>query len=777
MDFDGYLQDLRRSESYRGQIAHIERIPGQSACYGEVRTGSEPASSVRALHPDLERALRSQGIGRFYSHQADAITAALEGKHVTVVTSTASGKTLCYNVPVIQTVLEQPTARAFYLFPTKALTQDQLGKLNAFGLFPTVRCASYDGDTSAEKRREVRRSAHIVLTNPDMLHRAILPNHIQWGSALANLRYVVIDEMHVYRGVFGAHVAHVLRRLRRLCRHYGSNPQFLCCSATIANPKELTERLTGVCEPVIIDKDGAPAGRRTFVFWNPPLIEQDDNTRSSTHTEATKLFCDLVSQGVRTIVFTQARKSAELILRYARDSLQARAPELVDRIAAYRAGYTLKERRRVEEQLFSGQLLGVASTNALELGIDIGGLQASILTGYPGSVASTWQQAGRAGRGEEPALSVLVAYNSPLDQFLMNNPDYFFKKTCEHVALNPDNRRILRAHLLCAAYEKALSEEDLALLGPATESCIKVLEEEGTLVRHGGRWLYNAGDNPAAWVSIRSAGGAPFRIEDVFGKLIGTEEPASAFRMLHPGAIYLHMGETYLVQELDIEGRRAIVSPATVNYYTRSSSTTDVIILRARSSQDYEHFTAHFGEVVVTNRVVSYQRIKLYTEEVLSIEPLDLPEQTYETEAVWFTVPASLCQQLAGFTQDLMGSLHALEHAAIGLLPLLSGTDPDDVGGASYFQHPDTALPSVFIYDGYPGGVGLSELAYANLLFLLEATRSLLQQCPCREGCPSCVQSPLCGNNNQPLDKRGALALLNLLLGEKRPAVEASVQR
>ncbi|HLI47802.1 MAG TPA: DEAD/DEAH box helicase [Chthonomonas sp.] len=764
MDFDGYLQDLRRSEFYRGQIAHVERIPGQSARYGELK---------RALHPELERALRSQGIRQFYSHQAEAINAALEGQHVTIVTSTASGKTLCYNVPVIQTVLEQPRARAFYLFPTKALAQDQLGKLNALGLFPTVRFASYDGDTSADERRAVRRSAHIVLTNPDMLHLGILPGHTQWTSFLANLRYVVIDEMHVYRGVFGAHVAQVLRRLRRLCRHYGANPQFLCCSATIANPQELTERLTGVSDPVIVDKNGAPAGRRTFVFWNPPLIDQGNNTRVSTHTEATRLFCDLVSQEVRTIVFTKARKSAELILRYARNQLQTKAPELVDRVAAYRAGYTLKERRQVEEQLFSGQLLGVASTNALELGIDIGGLQASILTGYPGSVASTWQQAGRAGRGEAPALSVLVAYDSPLEQFLMNNPDYFFNRTCEHVALNPDNPRILREHLLCAAYEQALSEEDLTLLGPAAAGCLKVLEEEGTLVRRGSRWLYNAGDYPAARVNIRSTGGAPFRIEDIFGKLVGTEEPARAFRALHPGAIYLHMGETYQVEELDIEGRRAIVRPAAVNYYTRSSSTTHLVVLRARSSQNFANFTAYFGEVVVTNKVVSYQRKKLYTEEVLSIEPLDLPEQTYETEALWFTVPASLCLLLARFTQDLLGSLHALEHAAIGLMPLLSGTDPDDVGGVSYFQHPDTALPSVFIYDGYPGGVGLAELAYENLLFLLEATRSLLQQCPCEEGCPSCVQSPLCGNNNQPLDKRGALELLNLLLGQKQSVVEA----
>lgn len=770
MDFEGYLQDLRRAEFYRGQIVHVERLAGQSAKYGEL---------CCALHPDLERALCLQGIERFYSHQAAAIQAALEAQHVTIVTATSSGKTLCYNVPVLQTILTQPNVRALYIFPTKALAQDQLGKLNAFGLFPQVRFATYDGDTPMDERRAVRRSAQIVLTNPDMLHLGILPGHSQWVRFLANLRYIVLDEIHTYRGVFGGHVAHVLRRLRRLCRHYGANPRFICCSATIANPKELTERLTGVKDPTLIEENGAPQGRRSFVFWNPPLLDREIGVRASAHTEATRLFCDLVSQGVRTIVFTKARRSAELILHYARDLLNEKAPHLVERVAAYRAGYTLKERRAIEEQLFSGQLLGVTSTSALELGIDVGGLQASILTGYPGTVASTWQQAGRAGRNGEPALNILVAFDSPLDQFLMNNPSYFFNKTYEHVVLNPENRRILRSHLLCAAYEQALSQEDMELFGPAAQVCVQVLEEERQLARQEGRgqeqvrWFYNSSSGyPASQVNIRDAGGFPFRIEDMGGRLIGTMEAATAFSALHPGAIYLHQGETYKVLELDVEARHAVVLATSTDYYTESIELTHLQVLSTKQFAEEGAFNAYFGEVVVTTQVVGFQRKRLYSDEVLSIEPLDLPEQTFETEAVWFTVPNALWQRLRERTCDLAGSIHALEHAVIGMMPLLCTCDRWDIGGVSSVQHQQTFLPTVFIYDGHPGGIGIAEVAFQNLRVLLEATRSLIAKCPCQEGCPSCVQSPKCGNNNQPLDKKGAFALLELLLGEDKKGEE-----
>src|SRR5579871_5563817 len=487
MDFNGYLNDLRRAPFYKGQIAHVQRIPARKARYGDLE---------RPLHPDLLARLRAQGIERLYAHQAEAINAARDGAHVTVVTATASGKTLCYNLPVLDTVLENPRARAFYLFPTKALAQDQLGKLNDFGLFPTVRFATYDGDTPSADRRFIKKGAHIVLTNPDMLHVGILPYHTSWSAFLANLKYVVVDEMHTYRGVFGAHVAHVLRRLRRLCALYRADPQFLCCSATIANPEELTQRLTGVEQPIIVDENGAPAGPRTFVFWNPPVIEQQEGTRRSTNMEATALFTDLVQQGVRNITFTRARKSAELILRYARNAFHQTFPELSKSIMAYRSGYTKEERRKIEQGLFEGKLIGVTATNALELGVDVGGLDATVLTGYPGTIASAWQQAGRAGRGGEEALSILVALDNPLDQFLMRHPDYFFGRPHERAVLDPDNRRILAQHLLCAAYERALTWDDLPAFGPNAKTALDSLEEQGKISYRNGKWRFAGADYP-----------------------------------------------------------------------------------------------------------------------------------------------------------------------------------------------------------------------------------------------------------------------------------------
>ncbi|HZT40788.1 MAG TPA: DEAD/DEAH box helicase [Chthonomonadaceae bacterium] len=762
MDFNGYLNDLRRAPFYKGQIAHVQRIPARKARYGDLE---------RPLHPDLQARLCAQGIARLYAHQAEAVNAAREGEHVTVVTATASGKTLCYNLPVLDAVLENPRARAFYLFPTKALAQDQLGKLNDFGLFPTVRFATYDGDTPAADRRFIKKGAHIVLTNPDMLHVGILPYHTTWSAFLANLKYVVVDEIHTYRGVFGAHVAHILRRLRRICAHYGSDPQFLCCSATIANPDELTERLTGLADPEIVDENGAPSGPRTFVFWNPPFVDDEQAQRRSAHVEATSLFTDLVSQGIRNITFAKARKSAELILRYARSDLDRRAPGLAGRIMSYRAGYTAKERRAIEQGLFTGELIGVTATNALELGVDVGGLDATVLTGYPGTIASTWQQAGRAGRGGEQALSILVAFDNPLDQFLMRHPGYFFGRPHERAIVDPDNRRILGQHLLCAVYERALSREELPLFGPNAKAVLENLEDEGKVVTQGGKWRFAGRDYPAAQVNIRSASDATYKIVDEsrVERLVGTVESGIAFKTVHPGAIYLHQGETYLVERLDIEEQTAYVRPVDANYYTEARENSHILILDTKATRSLGQTQAFFGEVVVTNRVVGYRRKKLFSDEVLEVVDLDLPEQTFETEAFWFTVPNDLWRTLVTEGGDLGGSIHAVEHAAIGMMPLLSTCDRWDVGGVSHPDHPDTGLPTIFIYDGYPGGVGIAEATYATLDELLQATLEIITDCPCAEGCPSCVQSPKCGNNNEPLDKRGARRLLELLL-ESPPA-------
>ena len=768
MDFTGYLKDLERASFYKGQIAHIQRIPARRPQWGALE---------RPLAPELAARLAANGLDRLYSHQAEAVNAARDGEDVTIVTATASGKTLCYNLPVLDAMLEDPKARAFYLFPTKALAQDQLGKLDDFGLFPQIRHATYDGDTPAGDRRFIKRGAHIVLTNPDMLHVGILPYHTTWSHFLANLRYVVIDEMHTYRGVFGAHVAHILRRLRRLCQHYGANPQFLCCSATIANPDQLTEKLTGIRRPVIVDNNGAPSGPRHFVFWNPPIVDAEFGTRRSANVEATSLFTDLVGQGIRNITFAKARKSAELILRYARSELASKDPALVKRIMAYRSGYTKQERRAIERGLFDGDLIGVTATNALELGVDVGGLDATIMTGYPGTVASTWQQAGRAGRGGEESLSILVAHDNPLDQFLMRHPDYFFGRPHERAIVDPDNRRILAQHLLCAAYERALSPEDLPRFGPNARNALETLTEQSKVFWRSGKWHFGGGDYPAAGVNIRSASDSAYKIVDeAGGKLIGTIEGSVAFKTIHEGAIYLHLGETYRIETLDIGTEKAHARPVEANYYTEARESSHILILDTKKRRVMEATNAFFGEVVVTNRVTGYMRKKLFSDEVLERIDLDLPEQTFETEAFWFTVPAPLRQALLDAGFDLGGSIHAIEHAAIGMLPLLSTCDRWDVGGVSSPEHADTGLPTIFIYDGYPGGVGIAEATYDTLNALLVATKDIITDCPCAEGCPSCVQSPKCGNNNEPLDKRGALYLLELLLGlrvvEPPPAEE-----
>jgi DEAD/DEAH box helicase domain-containing protein len=756
MDVDAFLDRLRASENYAGQMVHVERIPGRDPVFGTLDS---------PLEPRLETALRREGVERYYSHQADAINAARAGKHVATVTSTASGKTLCYNVPVLDDLLREPHHRALYLFPTKALAQDQLEKLNALGLAPRVRAFTYDGDTPREERTDIRRRASIILTNPDMLSVGIVPYHSAWALFLRQLRWVVVDEVHSYRGVFGSHVANVFRRLRRVCELYGARPQFLCSSATIANPGELVKSLTGF-EPELIDEDGSPHGPRHFVFWNPPYIGEDQTQRRSTNIETTSLFSSLVAEGVRTIAFARSRQTAELILRYARDGLKRGEMDLSDRVTSYRAGYLPEDRREIERRLFSGDLLGVVSTNALELGVDIGGLDASILNGYPGSVASVWQQAGRAGRGRQDCLAVLVAQNNPLDQYLMRRPEYFFGRPHEHAAVDPNNLHILRQHLRAAAYEMPLSDEDARFFGIGMALVLKEMEESGDLRRAGDRWVWCGGEYPAGNINIRSASGDAFVIRETgSGRAIGTEEIEKVFHVLHPGAVYLQMGESYLVENLDVSARTAWVTPAPVSFYTRTKDTSSVDILSQEASKRCARTQAYYGPVTVTNQVLGFSRRAHFTDEVKSVEDLDMPEIAFDTEALWFVVPSWAVEELRGDGADITGGLHAIEHAAIGLMPLYAMCDRNDIGGVSYPLHPVLGAPAVFIYDAHPGGVGIAERTYDLLEPLLRATRDHIAQCPCEDGCPSCIQSPKCGSNNEPLSKAGALAILGKLLG------------
>ena len=761
MDVRAFLGQIRAGPSYQGQIVHERFLPPRAARYA-------------ALNPPLPEvltgALARQGIGRLYRHQAAAIGAVRKGRHVVVVTATASGKTLTYTLPVLETLLADPAARAIFVYPTKALAQDQADALAEFNL-SSVRAGTYDGDTPQPQRRELRERAQIILTNPDMLHVGILPQHARWRDVFARLRYVVIDDAHVYRGVFGSHVANVIRRLRRVCRLYGADPIFVLTSATIGNPQEFADTLLGV--PVdVIDDDGAPRGPRWFVLWNPPLIDEARARRRSTSSEATALFSQLIRTGVRTIAFTPARKMTELIFRYARFELEERAPELAARVSPYRAGYLPEERRAIEQRLFHGDLLGVVSTSALELGIDVGGLDAALLVGYPGTIASTWQRAGRAGRGADDALVVLLALEDALDQYLMRNPDYLFERGVERAVLDPQNPYILAAHLRCAAAEIPLGMKDEEVFGPRMGEVARLLEDHGDLRRYRERWYWRRPGYPATEVAVRSASGDTFRIVDeARGRLIGTVDRARAFEQVHPGAVYLHQGEPYLIRELDLSARVASASPTDAEYYTQPRSDTQLDVLAVEQQRSWGPTAAFCGRVDVTTQVYGFVRRRLFSDEGLGEEALDLPEERLQTKAVWLTIPEHLEAEVRGLRLDLAGGIHAVEHAAIGLLPLFAMCDRWDLGGVSYPLYPDFGAPAIFIYEGHPGGVGITDTGYAMLDEWFAATLRTIETCPCDAGCPSCIQSPKCGNLNEPLDKRAAIVLLRgLLRGGARPA-------
>ncbi len=737
------VAELRRAAG--GRVVHVERLPPRPARF------QDPAAP---LPGPLASSLEALGIRRLYTHQAQALDHVRAGRSVVVTTRTASGKTLCYNLPVLEALLGDPRARALYLFPTKALAQDQLESLQSFQL--PVRCGVYHGDTPAAERAHVREEAQVVLTNPDMLHVGILPQHGRWVRLFRGLRYVVLDDLHVYRGVFGSHVAGLLRRLRRVCRAYGSQPQFVCTSATLANPREFAERILGL--PVqVVDDDGGPQGTRWFVLWNPAPT-RGGRGRHSPYRDASWLLRWLVTRGVRTIVFTQARKVTELVYRY----VVAGSPELAGRVRAYRAGYLPEERRQIERALFSGELGGVVSTSALELGIDVGGLDAAVLVGYPGTVASTWQRAGRAGRSGGDSLAVLVALEDALDQYLMRHPTYLFQRPVEAAALDPCNPFVLASQLRCAAAELPLREEDFGLFGEDARTVVQVLTEAGELAPDRGRWVWRGVRYPASRVGIRTASEAQFSIVDEDQGLLGTVDEARAFEQVHPGAVYLHQGETYVVRELDLEARVAWVRRREVDYYTEPRTVTDLEIRRVRARRPLGDTHAYLAEVEVTTQVVGYARKRLSGDQVLSVESVTLPAQTLPTVAVGYHVPPELAAALG---EALPGAIHAAEHASIGLLPLFALCDRWDLGGVSYPVHPQTGRPSVFVYDGYPGGVGIAERGFQVLEAWLRATWEAVSTCGCEGGCPSCVQSPKCGNGNQPLDKEGAVRLLASLLG------------
>jgi DEAD/DEAH box helicase domain-containing protein len=736
-----WMDDADRAE----RIAHIRELPPRSASHADV-----------SVHPGVSRALAAAGIGSLYRHQAEAIESARRGDNPVLVAGTASGKTLAFQVPIAESVITDG-ATALVLYPTKALAQDQLRSFEQLGIDEVV-AATYDGDTPSEQRRWVRRHANVVLTNPDMLHVGILPSHAGWGDFLTKLQYIVVDELHIMRGIFGSHVAHVLRRLRRLCAHYGAAPTFFFTSATIGNPGTLAQALSGL-PVVVVDRDDSPQGRRLVVLWNPPL--DGDGVRAGSLPEATDAYIDMVRAGIPTIAFSRSRKAAELIHKAARERLPQ---ELAQRVAPYRGGYLAEERRAIERRLFTGDLAGVSATTALELGIDVGGLDGVVINTFPGTLASFRQQAGRAGRGNDDSLAVLVGGADALDQYYMAHPDELFGRRSEAAVVNPQNPEIVADHMGCAAYELPLRPADRVYFGDAIEELAPRLVDSGAVRVRDGHMFWARRRPPAPDVGIRSSGGPPFDIATTDGELLGTIDDGRAHSQTHSGAIYLHRGDSYIVTELDLEARQVTVQPFDGNYYTQPKEDKDLAVAAVTRSKRVGAVDAFLGRVEVESRVVGYRRKAISGGAIIETIPLDLPPRYLVTDGFWFTFDQHLFDEAGIGWRDLPGTLHAAEHTAIATLPMFAICDRWDVGGLSTAVHADTGGAVFFIYDGYQGGAGIAQIGFESAQRHLHATLEALTQCPCRDGCPSCVVSPKCGNFNDPLDKDGAAALLRAVL-------------
>ncbi len=744
---EGFLQGLARRGRSRGHLVHLREIPARRARFAEL---SPP------LPAPLHDALQRVGIERLYTHQVEAITTVRAGHDVLVVTGTASGKSLAYQLPVLEHLCRDPEARALFLFPTKALEQDQLKSLQQLlPREPGIRVEILDGDTPAHRRAKLKEHPpHILISNPDLLHLSLLPHHPAWKSFWERLRFVVLDELHTYKGIFGSHIAHVLRRLHRVTTFYATQPRFVACSATISNPAEFARSLADRAFAVV-DEDGSPAQGKRFVFVNPT---------GSPYGEATDLLLACIEAGYKTIAFTKARKIAELITMWAHQS----APRLASRLRAYRAGYRPEERRAIEQGLFQEQLAGVVSTSALELGIDVGGLDACLLVGYPGSIASTWQRGGRVGRAGQEALIVLIALPDALDQYFMRHPEDFFVRRPEAAVIDPNNRRIVLDHLVAAAAELPLRPADAAIYGDTLPRRIQDLQADHRVVQSadGSEW-YARRRNPARDISIRSVGES-FPILNPSGKTIGSVDGFRAIHECHPGAVYLHQGQQFEVTNLDLEQRKVYARPVEVDYYTQTSGEKETEILHCEEARDVGKTVARLGRLKVTERIVGYEKRRIFGQDRIGSYPLDLPPHTFETQGLWFEVPEALrdyVKQAPPGGLHFMGGIHAIEHAVISLFPLFALCDRSDVGGISQTFHPQVGRPAIFIYDGYPDGIGLAERCYRVLDDLLRHTLTLVRECPCELGCPSCIHSPKCGSGNKPLDKAAAILTLEGLLG------------
>ncbi|WP_338451836.1 DEAD/DEAH box helicase [Niallia oryzisoli] len=723
------VNHLKRTDTYKENIVHWQTIEAK-----EAKTVDFPD----LIHPSLRAALQKRGIHTLYTHQREAYESVMEHKSIVAVTPTASGKTLCYNLPVLETIIRNPNARALYMFPTKALAQDQKSEMNELiqeaGL--SINSYTYDGDTPANIRQKVRKAGHIVITNPDMLHSAILPHHTKWVSLFENLQYVIIDELHIYRGVFGSHVANVIRRLKRICHYYGSDPVFICTSATIANPLELAETLTE--KPmVLIDNNGAPSGVKHFLFYNPPIVNKPLNIRRSATLEVRKLASELLKNKIQTIIFARSRVRVEILLTYLKELVKYQLGPKA--IRGYRGGYLPTERREIENGLRSGDIYGVVSTNALELGVDIGQLQVCIMTGYPGTIASAWQQAGRAGRRHGESLVILVASSSPLDQYIIGHPEYFFNRSPESARINPDNLIILIDHLKCAAYELPFKEgEEFGHV--ETAEILEYLTEERILYKNGDKWYWMNDSFPAHNISLRSASQENVVIIDISetakARVIGEMDRFSAMTLLHEEAIYLHQGIQYQVETLDWEEKKAFVREVAVDYYTDANLAVELKVLEVDRLRSNDQLEIGYGDVSVLAMATIFKKIKFETHENIGSGPISLPEEELHTSSAWI----SLNKERSGLSEEridqgLIGMAHALKHIA----PLFVMCDSQDIHVVPQVKAAHNEKPTIFFYDRYPGGIGLSDKIYQGIESILFETKKMVENCPCEEGCPSCI--------------------------------------
>jgi DEAD/DEAH box helicase domain-containing protein len=747
------LDELKQDKGLQDCIPHWEVIPPKEAVYSEF---------PQAINPRIKSVLQKRGIARLYSHQATAIENILSGKSVVIVTPTASGKTLCYNLPVVNSVLEKPETRALYLFPTKALSQDQVAELHEIvtELDADIKTYTFDGDTPRSARAAIRTAGHIVVTNPDMLHSGILPHHTRWIKLFENLRYVVIDEIHHYRGVFGSHLANVIRRLKRVCRFYGSNPQFICCSATIANPSELARKITEE-EVELVNNNGAPRGEKHFILYNPPVINKELGIRKSYIKEAQRMAERFLTNDVQTIVFARSRLRVEILLTYLKEAMR-KAKRSAESIRGYRGGYLPLQRREIEKGLREGHVRGVVSTNALELGIDIGQLDVCVMAGYPGNIASTWQQAGRAGRRTDVSAAVLVANSSPLDQFIINHPDYFLGRSPESGIVDPNNLVILVSHLKCAAFELPFNDgEEFGV--EATEKILAHLEEQRILHHVDGKWYWTSEVYPAEQVSLRSAATENFVILDSSdrNRIIGEMDYFSAPVFLYEDAIYIHGADQYQIEELDWDGKKAYAKEVDVDFYTDAITKTDIKVLEVTQKQEEPAGTRAFGEVSVTTLATMYKKIKFSTHENVGFGQINLPEQEMHTTSFWMEFPGDVGSKLELSGEQIGGSLRALANLLHNVVPLWVMCDPKDIRAFAHVKSPFSDRPTVYVYDNYPGGVGFSQKLFYLSEDVWTGCREMIQSCGCTDGCPSCVGPKMeVGEGG----KTGALKLIDWIL-------------